>query len=139
MKDEADLRSELQTQLELRLRMIGLKVQDRLEASIEAIESARNGGTPKWRAPYLVLRIEQTPGTSETLPLVAFHVGLGLYEQARLQRDETRTLQVITWMDGHFGYCAKNRLGDNVTEYSMRCIDSFRNAWLKANPKKEPE
>ncbi len=105
-----------QTDVELKLRLAGIKVQTQKEWF----------ATPG--TPYLYLNVisfHEQRGEN-----AAFNISLELKEQVSLVRNPATRVFATTWSDGKLGYGDLQYARDSVKDV----VDQFINAWLSVNP-----
>ncbi len=105
-----------QTDVELKLRLAGIKVQTRKEWF----------ATPG--SPYLYLKVSSLH--EQRGEKAAFNISLELVEQAWLVRNPTKRVFATTQSGGSVGYGGLQYARDSV----KYVVDQFINAWLSVNP-----
>lgn len=115
-------RSTLRTDVEVKLRLAGIRV-------LTMIESALAPGSP-----YLYLRVT-TERLRELGPFHAFEALLEFRQQVTLERKSTIALYVPTWRTSWVGAVGTKKL-DWVRERVRDQVDEFINDYLATNPKR---
>jgi hypothetical protein len=125
----AGLQSELQAQIELRLRTVGLRVLTLEEATRRAEEGVARP------LPALGLRVDAM--VPPQMELFVFNVRLEFMERVRLERDKSLLLIGVTWQTGYFGSYDMTEPRERLRLRAIDCLDEFCNDYLAANPKKQ--
>jgi hypothetical protein len=113
----------LQTEVELRLRLLGIRVLTKEEQLSVA-------GSPTL---YLNVNVSSR---SEVPGLFAFDAFLALYQDVVLGRDPRIKEQAITWYTTGMGLVGRPNLEEGVRRAVRDELDEFINAYLSMNPKK---
>jgi len=114
--------SQIQTDTEMKLRMVGIKVLTEKERL----------GTPGH--PYLGVTINTNQGDYPLQGLYAIEISINLYQIVNLRRNTTTTV-ASTWSNSVLYIVGKNKL--SFVRYFLKDqIDDFINAWLSVNPRK---
>jgi hypothetical protein len=101
-------RENLQTQVELHLRMAGLQVNT--------------------ASPCFLYVNACTLKESE----YSYYINVNFNEIATIR---THLMYVNTWEDGRIGVAPASELNDEVTKVVLNEVDTFANEWLRDNPK----
>jgi hypothetical protein len=116
--------SQVQTDVELKLRLAGIKVKPDSAATLSVM--------------VLVDQLKSPPGIKVVAPPLGI-VGIRLLEPVRLVRDPTTMLSAITWESSGVGNILQ---GGTLDDLGQRCrnavrdlTDSFINDYLSVNPK----
>lgn len=116
-------RTTLQTDVELRLRVAGLKVlspDQRLDAP----------GRPILYVQVSAMTVQVADG------LYGYTVKVALLQDVRLNRDSTIATVATTWDSGPIlGLVGEDNLANHVRGVVRDAVDKFANAFLAANPK----
>ena len=104
---------ELRTDVELKLRLAGIKIEPK---SLQ----------------YLYIDITFLLGETERY---AFVVRVNFRQMVRLQRDPSILLVATTWSDGGIAMGPGGDLRDNCRAMVRDYVDKFVNAYLSVNPK----
>ncbi len=108
----------LLAEVELRLRMAGIKVLTRKEM-------AKTPGLPRLR---VSLEISDIPGDRD-----AFGIIISLFQAVELLRNPSQTLVASTWAVEMIGTGDPSFIRDTL----KGAVDRFINAWLSVNPRPE--
>ncbi len=121
VEKEGLVRSRLQTEAELKLKMAGIKV-------LTKEESLKTPGEPYL---YISINLNMAKTESDVYP---YGIDLLLIQKVSLVRDPNQTAYAVTWSTGGVGSIAKpivNQLENNVEDI----LDVFVKAYLSENPK----
>ncbi|UCF43203.1 MAG: hypothetical protein JSV99_11595 [Planctomycetota bacterium] len=115
------LRSErIRTELEKRLKELGIRVVSQEEAAMVA-------GSP-------VIYVNISAFKRERVADYVYHVDVGLLQQVSLARDTKIRIMSITWRKGRLGYCPSRTLVKSVRETVGYLMDGFSKDYRRANP-----
>jgi len=117
-------KEQLKTDVELKLRLAGIKVVREKKESV-------------WEHPHLIVGI--TPIIKNKLEFSVFCIELFLAQSVRLTRDRTITIFATTWETGWVGSVDKVKFVSEVREKLKDRVDEFINDYLAANPKEQPK
>jgi hypothetical protein len=112
-------KQDIQTDVELKLRLAGVKV-------LTEKEHLAIPGMPD-------LYVRVTPLFRDNL--YAFWIEVDLEQNILLQRDQTIVVGATTWSEARIGMIGKNRLSE-IRNDIKDLIDKFLNAYFSVNPKK---
>jgi hypothetical protein len=124
VEDAGLLRADIQTDVELRLRLAGIKV-----LTIE--DSAKQPGSPWLYVNAHVMLAKDTPFQG----LVVYSIDCELIQTVTLARSGSREASATTWHTGSLGYVGRNNLR-KIRDSTKDLVDDFINAYLSVNPKK---
>jgi len=110
--------SDLRTEVELKLRMAGLRVVPPPGAGV----------------PFLWVQVGVQPVSGAAEGLYVYQVELAAYEFVELPRTKEMVPGQL-WVDGSFGNVGLGRARESIMGNVGRKVDGFLNAWLAANPK----
>jgi hypothetical protein len=114
-------KDQIQTDVELRLRMAGIKVLTEAECN---------------KAPgFPTLFITLIMAGSKEIDLYYYSLNIGLCQWVTLVRDPKISIGADTWSSESIGSTGSNEIGD-VRNGIKDKVDKFINAWLSVNPKK---
>ncbi len=126
--EEAGLtRSQVQTDVELKLRTAGLNLLTPEERNKEIIRAS--GGAYLYVNPH-ILKLHKIPSYFQ-VDVYVFSIDLELYQAVYLMRNKKRAA-ALTWSTGVLG--TNRDLGKIRSEIKDR-VDVFLDAWLSVNPK----
>ena len=114
------LRQPLHTEVELRLRLAGIRV-------LTSEERLRVVGHP-------VLAINVHVLLNQLLGLTVYHISVALYQSVALDTGAVASERASTWDIATMGTLAMNDL-TRVREYVRDLIDAFSDAYLSVNPR----
>lgn len=120
-------KEQLKNDVELKLRLAGIKVLPEEEKEKESV----------WEHPHLIVGI--TPIIKNKLEFSVFCIELFLAQSVRLTRDRTITIFATTWETGWVGSVDKVKFVSEVREKLKDRVDEFINDYLAANPKEQPK
>jgi hypothetical protein len=110
---------QIQTDVELKLRLAGIKVLTKEERYL----------TPGH--PYLYVNLYLMPGVG----LYPVNIVVELNQNALLTRDSASPITVVTWSTNSLGTAPRDT-ASTVRRYLSNDLDRFLNAYLSVNPKK---
>lgn len=122
LESDGLFRAQLQTDVELKLRLAGIKVLTR-EQHLVQDEDGR---------PYLYLSINSVKRQSGFYSLC---IDISLMQDVRLVRNFQLVYGVSTWSKGSVMTVGENRLRQAVRDDVKDRVDEFINAYLSVNPK----
>ena len=111
----------LQTDIELKLKLAGIKVLS-IEESVKTL-----------RSPYLYLNILTVTHPSGVL--FSWNVSLRLRQMVDLRTKKNTYTKAITWKKLRTGYAEKDILKDGLRKITKDMVDEFLNDYLAINPK----
>ena len=115
-------KNQIQTDVELKLRLAGIKV-------LTEEESFKEPGSPLLYITVNALKIE-------ALSAYSFSIGVSLKQDVNLTRNsEIKNYHVATWGIEIVGFTAKNSVVNDIRDYVKNLEDMFLNDYLTANPK----
>ena len=116
-------KSQLQTDVELRLRQLGIPVLTQ-EQSLAAPG-----------APYLYVNVNSYQRDPD-VPVLDFAIRVELNQKVVLVRDSTIRVTAATWSGSVLSYAGTEVFANHVREKLRTYVDRFANAYLEQNPKK---
>jgi hypothetical protein len=119
MKDNtrgAVTKESVQTDVELRLRQLGIKV------------------FPTWDQNSATLYVNVNLVRNSTVPLSGFSVEVAVQQMVRLDRAPTVRMVATTWHTGSAGSVGAETVGQ-IRQIVINLVDRFANDFLAANPK----
>lgn len=111
-------KDQIQTVVELRLRMAGIKVLTRAQRLV-TLEN-----------PFLLINLN----TFKRQETYSYSLDISLHQWVRLERDPQISVPAHTWSVGMVGSVGSKNL-NQVTDDIKDNVDKFINAWLSVNPK----
>ena len=112
--------SQIKTDVELKLRLAGIKVFSRAEA-------VKQKGSP-----YLYVRLSGFKDTIGRTTVYIFHLSFQFNQRVFLERDLSINADACTWALNHTGRSGRiGEIRDTIKNYA----DRFLNAYFSANPK----
>ena len=116
-------RSDIQMDVELKLRLAGIKVLTE--------EESLNDPSHVYLYVNVLVKVDKTPPVSG---LVAYNISCELKQYVSLVRDPSVVRTATTWDTGGLGLIGKDKLR-NIRNYVKDQVDHFLNAYLSVNPK----
>jgi hypothetical protein len=113
-------KTDIQTDVELKLRLAGIKV-------LTDEENLKQLGFP-------ILHLNPNVALTKTSPGLAYYsLDCELHQYVKLTRDESITTEAATWEDGNMGATTNlQHIRDSIKDL----VDKFINDYLSVNPKK---
>jgi len=121
VEKEGLIRNQLQIEVELKLRMAGIKV-------LTKEECLKTPGEP-----YLYININVNTAKTES-DIYPYSIDLVLMQKASLLRDPKQTTYAVTWSTGGVGSIEKSILGQ-LRGSLEEIVDLFIKTYLSENPK----
>lgn len=109
---------QIQTDVELRLRSLGLKVVD----------------SPKVDG-FLYVDVHIVPPQGTGGSFYSFHIRLEFHQMVILFRDHKASFLCSTWSTGRTGFVKTGKVEKNLREQILERVDEFANDFLAVNPK----
>lgn len=113
--------SKYQTEIELKLRMAGIKI-------LSKGEWESGGNTPFLNIKHKTMQVEIGYD-------VIYFISLEFIQPACLERNSEICVPVITWSSGRWGYVIEDQLNERTRGVLFGLIDTFVNSYLAENPK----
>jgi len=110
------------TDVELKLRLAGIKIYD--ESEVENIPGK----------PYLMVMVDALK--TDSIKVMSFSIRVELYQYVSLIRNSQVAAYAATWHVGHYSMCYPNGCTDSIRNGIKDEVDKFINAYLSVNPKK---
>jgi len=122
-KEAGLTKEQIQTDVELKLRLAGIKVLSKEE--VLATKSL-----PCLGVTVTVVRAHERP-----IPICGYAISVFLCERVILIRDPNTSASVKTWDDGRIGVASRRVLREVIQEDIKDSVDAFINDYLAVNPR----